>query len=181
MQISVTFRHMDSSDSLRAYAVSKIERLGKFYDGVVDAYVTLEAEKGRHVARLTLNAAGAQIRAEEISPDMYAAIDMLADKAARQLRKHHDKVKDRHKREAARVAAVRETGEAPEPTEAETQERPLVRKTFPLRPTFPDDAALELERSALSFFVFLNAETEQVNVVYRLPDGRLGLLEPSIS
>lgn len=180
MQISVTFRHMDSSDSLRDYAVSKVERLGKFYDGVVDAYVTLEAEKGRHVARLTLNAAGTQIRAEEISPDMYAAIDMLADKAARQLRKHHDKVKDRHKREAARVASVREGAGAAEP-EDPSEERAFVRKAFPLRPTFPDDAALELERSGLSFFVFLNAETEQVNVVYRLPDGRLGLLEPSAS
>src|SRR3989338_5630213 len=93
MQISVAFRHLDSSDALRDYVTSKIDRLTKFWDCVVDAHVVLEKEKTRHIARVTVNAAGSTIRGEESSPDMYASIDLVADKVYRQLKKQHDKRK----------------------------------------------------------------------------------------
>lgn len=189
MQISVTFRHMDSSDALRQYAVTKIERLGKFFDGIVDAYVTLDAEKNRHTAHATVNAAGTTIRAEEASQDMYASIDLLADKIYRQLKKHHDKTKGKHKKEAVAEKAITHGGEAAaeaEPSSGDSaaatpESRIVSRKAIPLRPMFPDDAVLELDRSGLLFHVFLNAETEAVNVLYRRPDGGLVLLEPSDS
>lgn len=183
MHVTVTFRHIPPSDALRDYATRKIERLGKFYDGIVDAHVILETERGRHFARVTINAAGSALSAVEASQDMYGSIDLLADKVYRQLKKLHDKRRTkniRKSRKAVRALAGVPAGKAGPAEEAAEGGPPRIvaRSTAPLRPMFPDDAALEIDRTGYAFYVFLNAETDRLNVIYRRPDGNLGLIEP---
>lgn len=94
MQVSVTFRHMEASDSLRDYANDKIKRLEKYLQPPIEVHVILEVVKFMHRAEINLSAAGVQLNAEETTSDMYAAIDKAQDKMERQVQKHKEKIKE---------------------------------------------------------------------------------------
>lgn len=99
MQIHVTFRHMPSSEALKNYVESKIERFSKFLHEPIDIHVVLEVEKIRQLAKITLNAKNFQCHEEGESSNMYATLDVLLDRVERQLIKHKEIVKD-HKTHA---------------------------------------------------------------------------------
>lgn len=96
MQISVTGRHLDITDSLRAYVESKFERLERHFDHVTHVHVILGIEKIKQKAEATVQLSGAKLFAEDQQEDMYAAIDGLVDKLDRQVKKHKDKVQNHH-------------------------------------------------------------------------------------
>lgn len=93
MQVNVTFRHMEPSDAVREYAVEKIKRIEKYLQPPVEVHVILEVDKFMHRAEINLTAKGVHISAEEVTSDMYAAIDKVADKLERQVQRHKEKVK----------------------------------------------------------------------------------------
>jgi putative sigma-54 modulation protein len=93
MQVNVTFRHMDASDSLRDYALEKVKRAEKYLQPPVEVHVILEVVKFMHRAELNVTAKGVHVSAEEVTSDMYAAIDKAVDKLERQVQKHKEKVK----------------------------------------------------------------------------------------
>lgn len=99
MNLTVTGHHLDITDSLRHYVTSKMERLERHSDDVNDVHVILTVEKQRQKAEATVNVKGAQLFAETIEEDMYAAIDLLTDKLDRQLIKHKEKAKDHHRKD----------------------------------------------------------------------------------
>lgn len=101
MQIILSGHHVEITDALRQYVNSKMERLERHFDNVTDLHVVLSVEKLRHKAEATLHLSGNNLHADAIDEDMYAAIDALADKLDRQLKKHKEKVTDHHRSEGS--------------------------------------------------------------------------------
>lgn len=93
MQYSVTFRHMEPSEHLKEYGRDKLARLEKYLDSVLDADVTFTVEKFRHKAEAVLTSDGLKIKAEEVTDDMYSAMDLLSDKLEKQIKRHREKLK----------------------------------------------------------------------------------------
>ncbi len=100
MQLDVTGHHIDLTDSLRQYVTSKLEKIERHFDQVTDVHCILTVEKLRQKAEATVNVNGAKIYADATDEDMYAAIDALADKLGRQVRKYKEKLVDHHARDA---------------------------------------------------------------------------------
>ena len=128
----------------------------------------------KHIAEATIWTKGPTLRAREASPDMKASIDQLVDKLERQVTRY---------REKRRRARPRDNGAAPaesNPGSYGDSEPPIVKtKQFPVKPMSPEEAVLQLELVGHDFFVFRNAESGEVNVVYKRRDGGYGLIEPS--
>ncbi len=103
MQLNVTGHHVEVTDSMRIYVEKKLERLGRHFDQVLDVHCVLTVEKLRQKAEATLHVSGNAIHADATDANMYAAIDSLADKLDRCLKKHKEKVTDHHAAEARRV------------------------------------------------------------------------------
>ncbi len=99
MQLSISGHHVEISDSLKDYINTKMERVKRHFDHVIDAHVVLDVEKQRHRAETTLHITGSKIHAMSEHDDMYAAIDDMIDKLDRQVRKHKEKLTDHHRRE----------------------------------------------------------------------------------
>lgn len=181
MQVIVKGRRMSVSDATRAYAEEKIARAGKLFDtNTLTAEVELYYEKNpsierNQIAEVTIHTKGPVIRAKEASTDMHSAIDLVAEKLEKQIRKYKGKLKDRHSARAAQPPVP-----APEiPLEEEESERTIVKtKVLQVKPMTEEEAMLQMELLGHDFFVFVSAETELVNVLYRRRDGDYGLIEP---
>jgi putative sigma-54 modulation protein len=102
MQLNLTGHHVEITDSLRTYVSSKLTRIERHFDHVTDVHCVLTVEKLRHRAEATVNIRGAQVFAESIEEDMYAAIDDMVDKLDRQVRKHKEKRSDHTDRDSVR-------------------------------------------------------------------------------
>jgi len=101
MQINVTGHHVEITQPLRDYVLGKMERLERHFDHVTNVHVILSVEKLRHKAEATFSISGGNLHADAIEEDMYAAIDALADKLDRQIKKHKEKLTDHHRSEGA--------------------------------------------------------------------------------
>lgn len=164
---------MEVTEALRRYAEEKLSRLQKYLDHIVAAHVVLSIEKHRQIAEATLYVRSLTIRAEESTADLYSSVDLVLEKLERQILRHKERIvahPARRGRESVRQA--RPEGGAAKATE-------LVRtKRFPLEPLPVDEAILQMELLGHSFYVFRNAGTNDVNVLYRRRDGTYGLIEP---
>ncbi len=188
MQVAVKGRNISVTEALERYATEKVERIRKFFDdGRSVSRVEVELVHERNpsisepeVADATLYIDGTVLKAREASADMYASIDLMADKLERQVRRYRGRQIDRWQGQRERHAAE----EAPRPLvveeEAEEIEARIVRtKQFQMKPMSPEEAALQMELLDHTFFVFTNADTNEINVVYRRRDGNYGLIEPA--
>ena len=100
MQLSITGHHINITPALRNYVDNKLERLERHFENVTDIHCVLSVEKLRHKAEATVQVSGATLFADEVQEDMYAAIDGLVDKLNRQVKKHKEKRRDHHARDA---------------------------------------------------------------------------------
>lgn len=171
MQTSVTFKRLDPSDALKAYVQKKVDRFDKMLDHPGEANVVLSVEKIRHIAEITLLCDRLKIHAKEESESMYASIDTLMDKVRAQIKKNKEKVK-RHM--SGNKKSIKELEEI----EIESTKTEIIMETIDFKPLDIDDAAIELKSGKDNFFVFNNARTERVNVLYKRNDGNLGLIQP---
>lgn len=181
MRLQVKGKNVEVSDSLKLYAQEKLGKLDKHLNDAARLELELAVEKNpsiaaSQIAEGTIWTKGPVLRARESSPDMRASIDMLVEKLERQARRYRDK---RRPRSGARTSSVAEA--EPTPT-LQDEESPVIVKTkqFAVKPMTPEEAVLQLELIGHDFFVFQNAETSDVNVVYRRRDGDYGLIEPQI-
>jgi len=178
MQIAITGRNLEITEALRRYAEEKVARLQRFVDQITSVHVILMIEKYRQIAEITLRIRDLTIRGEESSDDLYCAIDLVADKIERQILRYKEKIVEHVGRGPGRS---RGRGEIPQ-GEAEpfSRDGPRIVKTkrFAMKPLSPDEAALQMNLLGHNFFVFRNARTEEVNVLYRRQDGDYGLIEP---
>lgn len=187
--VTVTGRHLPVTAALREYAVKKIEGLHLDYPRMIEAHVILEVDKYRHKAEVVLVCCHhITIEASDESPDLYASLDQVIDKVARQMRKFKTRLLRSHRprrQESIRylqeqVYGAESFDEAAAEDPAEPPPEPEVIRTtkYPLKPMFVDEAVLQMEMSARQFVVFLNARSEKVNVLYRRKSGDFGLIEP---
>lgn len=172
MQVAVRGKNVEVTHALRDYIGKKVGKLEKFVDQPLHAQVTMAVERGRHIVEVTAALNGMLLRGEEASHDMYASIDLVTDKLERQIRKYKTRIFRR------RTPNGREELAATTETVAEEDGKVVKVKRFPIKPVGLEEAVMQMNLLGHDFFVFANAETEQVNVLYRRKDGDYGLLEP---
>lgn len=179
MQTTMTFRHMEQSDALKAYAEEKLERVVKYIDGPINAQVYFAVEKKiRHIVEIVITAKGVSTKASEATSDMYAAIDAVIDKIERQLKRYKEKIKahkpngDEYGRQLSKKVFEAES------IEADTE--PVVIKTTTeiAKPMSVEEAVMQMDLLHKDFIVFIDADSSEINVLYRRKDGNIGLIEP---
>ena len=179
MRLQVKGKNVDVTDSLKDYAVQKLGKLDKHLNDAARLELELQIEKNpsiseNQVAEATVWTKGPILRARESSTDMKASIDQLVDKLERQARRY---------REKRRRGPTRASHPSVEGTPVVADEdSPLIVKTkqFAVKPMSPEEAVLQLELVGHDFFVFQNADSNSVNVVYRRRNGGYGLIEPQL-
>ncbi len=185
VEIAVKGRNVSVTEALERHAREKVERVRKFFDDEKsDSRAEVELFHQRNssipdpeVAEATLFIGGSVLKASESSGDMYASIDMMSDKLERQVKRYRGRQIDRwHGKKGA--APPEGASPAATATEDELETRIVRTKQFQMKPMPPEEAALQMELLEHSFFVFTNADTTDINVVYRRRDGNYGLIEP---
>jgi putative sigma-54 modulation protein len=193
MQISVKGRNISVTEALERYATEKVERVRKFFDdGRSVSRVEVELVHERNpaisepeVAEATLFINGTVLKAREVSADMYASIDRMSDKLERQVRRYRGRQLDRWQGKKKRNAVTEAHLEAPVVVDDDEEEEEAIgprivrTKQFQMKPMSPEEAALQMDLLDHAFFVFTNAVTGEINVVYRRRDGNYGLIEPA--
>jgi putative sigma-54 modulation protein len=176
MKFIVSGKNIEVTEALRDRAIKKLSRLERFFSPETEAHVTLSVEKIRQIVEVTIPYKGMIFRAEVANEDMYASIDKAIDILERQIRKNKTRL-EKKLRDGAFVA-----GTVPANTEAAVEEESefkIVRsKKFAIKPMDVEEAILQMNLLGHEFFVFSNADTNLVNVVYRRKDGNYGLIEP---
>jgi len=179
MRLQVKGKNVEVTDSIRSYAEQKLSKLDRQLHELTRIELELAVERNpsiaaNQVAEATIWTKGPVLRAREASGDMKASIDALTEKLVRQV-KHY---RDRRNRRSARGHSSDDGGT---PAMAEVNDSEIVKtKQFPVKPMSAEEAVLQLELIGHDFFVFQNAESSDVNVVYRRRDGGYGLIEPQL-
>ena len=180
MKITVNGRHLVITDPIKDYAMKKMEKLDKYFDNLGDITVTLSAVKLKtgpaHTAELIAVMNGNILKAVSTEDDLYAAIDKAQAVLERQIRKNKSKLRDN------KFAATPRTFKYdPESnTVASSQTKKVVRVSLQAKPMSLEEAILQMEALNKDFNVFFNADTEEMNVVYKKRDGNYGHIEPTI-
>lgn len=183
MNFTIRGQNLLPTDALKEYATKKIGRLEKYFEAAPtsDVNVTLSVAKNMQTVEVTIPLPGVLLRAEVKNEDMYASIDLVTEKLERQIRKHKTKVNRKFRGDGIRTL-FRESydGSTAVKLDEEDEELELVRtKRFNLKPMDIEEAILQMNMVGHNFFVFANADSKEVNVVYRRNDGKYGLIEPN--
>ena len=178
--ISVTFRHLEATNSLREYVIEKLSRAKKHFGDQNEINVVLSSEKHRYTAEITLKAGKITANAKEETDDMYSAIDLAVDKVDRQMKKQKEKLKS-HKVNIKPQKATSRYDTLPSES-AEESQQPKIIKTENVfaKPMSLEEAVDQLSLLNSDFLVFINDSNRKVNVIYYRKDGDYGLIEPEI-
>ena len=150
MKFIISGKNIDVTDALRGAVEDKLSKLEKYFTSETEVHVTLGVEKDRQKIEVTIPVKGNIIRSEQVSNDMYVSIDLVEEIIERQLKKYKNKIIDKH-----------QSGSN-------------------FKPMYPEDACIQMELLGHNFFVFVNAETDQVNVVYKRKGNTYGIMEPDL-
>jgi putative sigma-54 modulation protein len=182
MQVIIQGKGIEVTDHLRRYVEKKIGKLDRYLSTVGEARMELSTEstrssQDRQIAQLTIRASGRILRAEERTGDIFTSVDMVMDKIKRQVARYKSKRRDKSR------GVPSETLEELELEEIEVPEQGTVVRTkrFPVTPMNTDEAIEQMELLGHDFFVFYNAEENELNVLYRRRDGNYGLLKPEMA
>lgn len=173
MRYIITGKNMEVTDGLKSAIYDKVGKLERYFTPETEIHVTLSVEKERQKIEVTIPVKGNIIRAEQESTDMYTSIDLVEDIIEKQLKKYKNKLIDSHQNGAALSQAFIEEDEPEEEEVAITRV-----KRFAMKPMDPEEACVQMELLGHSFYVFRNAETDEVNVVYKRKGNSYGLIEP---
>ena len=174
MNYIISGKNIEVTEGLKAAVQEKLGKLGKYFTDETEVQVTFSVEKERQKIEVTIPVKGTVIRAEQVSDDMYVSIDLVEEVIERQLRKYKNKLIDKHQEGSGLKEEIQVDGD-----DYEEGEIRIVRtKRFGMKPMFPEDACVQMELLGHNFYVFSNAETDEVNVVYKRKDGMYGLIEP---
>ena len=177
MKFIISGRNIDITDGLRTAVEDKLGKLERYFTADTEIIVTLSVEKERQKIEVTIPVKGNIIRSEQVSNDMYVSIDLVEEIIERQLRKYKTKIINKKQNvETFQPEFIEKV------YEDDTNEIKIIRtKKFGFKPMYPEDACVQMELLGHNFFVFLNAETEEVNVVYKRKGNTYGLIEPDFS
>ena len=175
MNFIISGKNIEVTPGLKDSVISKLGKLERYFTPDTEIIVTLSVEKDRQKIEVTIPVKGDIIRSEQTSTDMYVSIDLVEEVIERQLRKYKNKLIARHQEGGTFKQEFFEE----EPAIDSNDEIQIVRtKKFGIKPMFPEDACVQMELLGHDFFVFSNAETEEVYVVYKRKNGTFGLIEP---
>ena len=173
MRYIISGKNIDITDGLRSAVTDKLKKLERYFTPDTEVHVTLSVEKERQKIEVTIPVKGNIIRSEQSSTDMYVSIDLVEEVIERQLKKYKNKLVDQ------KQASSFFKQEYIEKDYMDEEEVQIIRtKKFDIKPMYPEDACVQMELLGHNFFVFCNAETDQVNVVYKRKGNTYGLLEP---
>jgi len=173
MKFIISGKNVEVTEALKEKVNKKIGKLDKFFNPQTEAHVTMSVQRNRHILEVTIPFNGITLRAEVAGDDMYSCIDKAEDILERQIRKNRTRLEKR----------MHETFKSeyfnPDITVEEEKEFKVVRtKKFAIKPMPVEEAILQMNLLGHEFYMFSNAETNEVNVVYRRKDGNYGLIEP---
>ena len=173
MRITITGRNIEITDGLKSAVEEKLAKLEKYFTPDTDVFVTLSVEKERQKIEVTIPVKGNIIRSEQVSSDMYVSIDLVEEVIERQLKKYKNKLISKKQNTASFRKEFIE-----KEVEADDEIQIIRTKRFGMKPMYPEDACVQMELLGHNFFVFRNAETEEVNVVYKRKGNTYGLIDP---
>ena len=175
MKFIIVGKNIEVTPGLRSAVEDKIGKLEKYFNPETEVHVTLSVEKDRQKIEVTIPVKGNIIRSEQVSNDMYVSIDLVEEIIERQLKKYKNKLISQ------KQAASYFKQDFLEKEYMEEEEIKIIRsKKFDIKPMYPEDACIQMELLGHSFYVFCNAETDQVNVVYKRKGNTYGIMEPDL-
>ncbi|RHQ62477.1 ribosome-associated translation inhibitor RaiA [Blautia sp. AF25-12LB] len=173
MKFIIIGRNIDITEGLKSAVQEKLGKLERYFTPETEIHVTLSVEKDRQKIEVTIPVKGNIIRSEQVSSDMYVSIDLVEEVIERQLRKYKTKIVNQQQ------AGGNFQKEFVEDEFLEDEEVKIIRtKKFGIKPMYPEDACVQMELLGHNFYVFRNAETDEVNVVYKRKGNTYGLIEP---
>lgn len=173
MRITISGRNIELTDGLKAAVEEKIGKLERYFTPDTDVYVTLSVEKERQKIEVTIPVKGNIIRSEQVSNDMYVSIDLVEEIIERQLKKYKNKlIAQQQNASSFRKEFIERE------VDVDDEIKIIRTKKFDMKPMYPEDACVQMELLGHDFFVFVNAETDEVNVVYKRKGSTYGLIEP---
>ena len=173
MKFIIIGRNIDGTEGLKSAVQEKLGKLERYFTPETEIHVTLSVEKDRQKIEVTIPVKGNIIRSEQVSSDMYVSIDLVEEVIERQLRKYKTKIVNQQQ------AGGNFQKEFVEDEFLEDEEVKIIRtKKFGIKPMYPEDACVQMELLGHNFYVFRNAETDEVNVVYKRKGNTYGLIEP---
>lgn len=177
MKIKIFGKNIDVTDGIKSAVEEKLGNLEKYFTDDARIDVTLSVDRNDQKVEVTIPLKGRIIRVEEVSSDMYATIDMAQETIERQLVKYKNKLVDKKRGGSDFYSEAFIDADY----EEEEEGIQIVRtKRFGIKPMDPEEACVQMELIGHNFFVFLNAETDEVNVVYKRKNGKYGLIEPEL-
>jgi len=175
MKFIISGKNIDVTEGLRTAVQDKIGKLEKYFSPETEVHVTLSVEKERQKIEVTIPVKGNIIRSEQVSNDMYVSIDLVEEIIERQLKKYKNKLVDKQQQNSHFQQEYIDNDYM------EEEDIKIVRtKKFDIKPMYAEDACIQMELLGHSFYVFCNAETDQVNVVYKRKGDTYGLIEPEL-
>lgn len=176
MKVTVIAKNIELTQALKEIVQKKISKLEKYFEVEVEAKATLSVQKSRQIIEVTIPFNGAILRGEESTEDMYKSIDLVEDKLERQIKKQKTRL-SRRNNGSLKFATINDSGL----DSTEEDEGSLVKvKKFGVKPMNSEEAILQMDLLGHNFFVYQDAESSKVNVVYKRKDGNYGLLEPEL-
>ena len=173
MNLVISGKNLDITEGLRSAIEEKIGKLERYFTDTTEVHVTLSTEKNRQKIEITIPMKGSIIRAEEVSSDMYVSIDLVEEVIERQLRKYKNKLIDKEQNAAHLSQSFIEADDF------EDEDIQIIRsKKFAMKPMDAEEACVQMELLGHNFFMFLNADTNEVNVVYKRKGNSYGLIAP---
>ena len=185
MNFIISGKNIDVTPGLKDAIEQKLGKLERYFTPETEIIVTLSVEKERQKIEVTIPVKGNIIRSEQTSDDMYVSVDLVEEVIERQLRKYKNKLVARSQGHPTASGSgnnfKKEFFESEDDTSVDDEIRIVRTKRFGIKPMYPEDACIQMDLLGHAFFVFCNAETDEVNVVYKRKDGSFGLIEPEFS
>ncbi len=173
MNYIISGKNIEVTEGLKSAIYDKLGRLEKFFTDDTDAQVTFSVEKERQKIEVTIPMKGHIVRAEQSSDDMYVSIDLVVEVIERQITRYKKKITDKEQNKAFINSEFFD-----EEVEDDEEIKIIRSKRFAVKPMYPEDACVQMELLGHNFYVFRNAETDEVNVVYKRKGNTYGLIEP---
>jgi putative sigma-54 modulation protein len=174
MRVSIAGKGMDVSEYLKDLVTKKVLKLQRYFDEDTEAHITMSIQRSRHIVEVTIPFDGIVLRGEEATGDMYASVDGVIKKIEKQIHKHRTALKRRLHENAFTI----EDDAMTQALSEEKQANVVRTKKFVVKPMDIEEAKLQMELLGHQFFVFRNALTGEINVLYVRHDGDYGLIEP---
>lgn len=178
MKFEIRGKNIEVTEALKDYTTKRLSKLEKYLDDVKGVQVALSVEGDRHKVEVTIPLNGIILRGEEAASDMYSSIDIVEEKLEKQIEKYKTKLYKHHRGAGFKRALTEEIQKELNKNGAVEKFKIVRTKRFALKPMDEEEAIMQMNLLGHSFFVFFNAESDEVNVVYRRRDGNFGLIEP---